>query len=150
MSSDEYEQNLQWVGEPVCTRAANKDDFAEERDDENEESESKLHYEFWFYNAFERVVSPNFNSSRRKARTRGDTDETEMYEVGDTVLINSSAKLPSIGVITSMWELKRKGHGGDDEREPEDLINVKVHWFLRPTELPRIRAHRVYYEVCDL
>ncbi|KAJ4487764.1 P-loop containing nucleoside triphosphate hydrolase protein [Lentinula aciculospora] len=76
-----------------------------------------------------------------KARTgkwKADEEYTT-YAVGDTVLVSSNNRLPSIGVIVDMWET-------DLEREGSEKMRVRIHWFDRPSELPSIRAKRYHHD----
>ena len=58
--------------------------------------------------------------------------------MGDTVLVKSQAKLPSVAVVVAMWEVRTK----DEDGEEMVLPKVKVHWFLRGSELPSVRAKK--------
>lgn len=61
-----------------------------------------------------------------------------MFRVGDTVLVKSQAKHPSVAVIVALWDVKTKD-GEVDGLLPQ---KVKVHWFLRGSELPSVRAKK--------
>ncbi|KAI0085996.1 hypothetical protein BDY19DRAFT_1093831 [Irpex rosettiformis] len=83
-----------------------------------------------------------------KAKKRP-SDDTAALKVGDTVFIESSipSREPNVAVITGIWKVT-KG-------EEEVCVNVGVHWFLRPSQLPSVRAKReheeneVYYQLSD-
>lgn len=64
---------------------------------------------------------------------------TGVFKVGDTVLIDNSSRDPSIAVVTGIWKVKHE--------DKEICLNVSVHWFVRPSELPAIRADRRHEEV---
>jgi origin recognition complex subunit 1 len=51
----------------------------------------------------------------------------DKYSVGDTVLLATSLRKPSIGVIIALWEVSRPV-------ETSQMF-ANIHWFLRPTEL---------------
>lgn len=72
---------------------------------------------------------------------------SETLKVGDTVLVSTAEKLPSVAVITSMWEVIHQVDHSDDGDREERKMRVKVHWFLRPTEMARVRAKRDHIEV---
>lgn len=60
--------------------------------------------------------------------------ESESYRVGDTVFVKTVTKEPSIAVITGMWKVV--------ESEKELCLNVALHWFVRPQQLPSVRVRR--------
>ena len=64
----------------------------------------------------------------------------DKYSVGDTVLLATSLRKTSIGVIISLWEVSRLV-------EKTSQMFANIHWFLRPTELARSRTKREHIEV---
>ncbi|KAF7305918.1 Origin recognition complex subunit 1 [Mycena chlorophos] len=103
----------------------------EEQDEDDRES-----YKSVFYDAF-----------TRKERTKSTT-----FTVGDTVTVdtytvyNGERRKPSVAVIVAMWEFVVDGGepaGGDKN---VGQMMVRVHWFLRPSELPKHRAERECFE----
>ncbi|KAF5376959.1 hypothetical protein D9615_007258 [Tricholomella constricta] len=136
-----------WIGEPLCIRPTNPDlDLLYDEKEQLGEGEDKDETETVFYRSLE-MKNPSvkaFRSKGRKKRTAGPPGDLITYNVGDTVLVKTDKLLlqhkpPSIGVILSMWEIRRMG--SEEESEP-DKMRVRVHWFVRPTELPGIRAKR--------
>ncbi|KAL5486260.1 ORC1 [Sanghuangporus weigelae] len=117
------EDKCVWLGPPIHERDTLAGDLHEEDtfEDDDEETETV------FYNGFSR------------ADRNGNTAE---FEIGDTVLVKTQAKLPSVGVIVAMWEVRPK-NDSDDETVHQ---KIKVHWFLRHTELPKVRAKREYLD----
>ncbi|EIW84536.1 P-loop containing nucleoside triphosphate hydrolase protein [Coniophora puteana RWD-64-598 SS2] len=76
---------------------------------------------------------------RRKDEGRKEIEgELETFRVGDTVLVETAHKLPSIAVITSIWALI------NPSRPKEKDVVIKLHWFLRPMQLPTVRAKRIH------
>ncbi|KAK7460371.1 Origin recognition complex, subunit 1 [Stygiomarasmius scandens] len=81
---------------------------------------------------------------KRKGRGKEKESDYIAYRVGDTVLVETdrvfAKKTPSIAVITGMWET--------DFQSEQDVekIRLGIHWFVRPNELPSIRAKREYQE----
>lgn len=76
----------------------------------------------------------------------------DTFSVGDTVLIKTDTlyrmhRPPSIGVILAMWETKAKDQEEDEYESDSAKMRVRVHWFLRPTELASIRARRDHMKV---
>jgi origin recognition complex subunit 1 len=94
-------------------------------------------------------------NTRRKGRSKAPLDEVENddsedakeFKVGDTVLVKTEriCAVPSIGVIVAMWGTRCTGDDEDEKRGQK--MKVKVHWFLRPNELPACRARRDHIEV---
>lgn len=69
-------------------------------------------------------------------------NKTRKYAIGDTVLVSAPRKKPSIAVITAMWETRNP-----DEPDKEPAKKLRIHWFIRPSEMAAIRAKREYAEV---
>jgi len=55
---------------------------------------------------------------------------------------------PSIGVIVALWETKAED-ADEDEFVDSTKMRIRIHWFLRPSELASIRAKRDHEEVCN-
>jgi len=155
--SDKNILQCEWAGEPIFTRACNPelDLLAEERDekakeddgsdeeggDEDEETETV------FYEAFK--MRRKATSYRGTKRLKVAKTELQTYRVGDTVMVETDTlylmkKPPSIGVIVAMWEIRRKG---EENQQGARKMRVRIHWFLRPTEMASIRAKREHEEV---
>ncbi|KAJ3775395.1 P-loop containing nucleoside triphosphate hydrolase protein [Lentinula raphanica] len=90
-----------------------------------------------FYDKLKAVKTKKYGKARTSKRSAGEDYTT--YSIGDTVLVSSSNRLPSIAVIVDMWET-------DLEREDVERMRVRVHWFDRPSELPSIRAKRYHHD----
>lgn len=133
--SREYTVSL--LGSPISIRKTRAVDVPDEDDlDEDEE------FETVFYNGFSRAVPIR---SPRKRREKLEEGLGESFSVGDTVLVKTQAKTPSVGVIVAIWEIRTKGNS-----ENSTSVKVKVQWFLRPSELPNIRAKRDHLQVCGI
>ncbi|EJD07069.1 P-loop containing nucleoside triphosphate hydrolase protein [Fomitiporia mediterranea MF3/22] len=125
-SSNEGEERCTWIGSPIQSRESQVTDLHEEDSfDEDTDTETA------FYEAF---LRKKFNKQK--------VVEQEEFAVGDTVLVRTQAKLPSVGVIVAMWEVRAM----DRSEQQRVYQKVKIHWFLRPTELPRVRAKRDHLE----
>ncbi|KAF8336554.1 P-loop containing nucleoside triphosphate hydrolase protein [Cantharellus anzutake] len=62
-------------------------------------------------------------------------------KLGDTVLVKTGTNpYPSIGIITSMWEARNSTQKG--RRGEAGLPRIRVHWFVKPSELPSVRVPR--------
>jgi origin recognition complex subunit 1 len=76
--------------------------------------------------------------------------ETITYKVGDTVMVETDTlyimkRPPSIGVIVAMWETRKEEDS--DTLTDASRMRIRIHWFLRPTELASIRAKREHQDV---
>jgi len=125
-----------WSSEPLLIRATQPDDLWEEEQQEPDASMQTV-----FYSAFDRMIFTTRIPGQRKKPI------SETLKVGDTVLVSTAEKLPSVAVITSMWEVIHQVDHSDDGDREERKMRVKVHWFLRPTEMARVRAKRDHIEV---
>lgn len=143
-----------WVNEPVYVRETipEIDLLPEEQEevteDTQENGEIEQFSETFFYNAFRmkrKATAYRGSKSMRLGKTG-----TVTYKVGDTVMVETDTlyimkRPPSIGVIVAMWETRKKA----DSRivAGASRIRIRIHWFLRPTELASIRAKREYEDV---
>ena len=133
-----FEEITTWSGELLYSRAAKPDDLHEE-----DSFDEGVEIETVFYNAFTR------EEPRKKGKRKKHDDEVKeeptLFNVGETVLVKTQAKLPSIGVIAAMWEVHEKNP--PEGEDVKSIMKVKVHWFLRPSELPNVRARRDHLAV---
>lgn len=129
---------------PLHSRTTGPLDFFED-EDHDPDSLDVLHTHF--YQSYSRNTKPT--SARAPIRTYGrvsrprksDADAPTVFNLGDTVLVKTASRVPSVAVITALWTVE-----GDDFR-PKTALRVRVHWFVRPGELPKIRARREFDEV---
>lgn len=101
-------------------------------------------YQTHFYNSFTRSSerrAPIKTYGKSRARTSA-VEPPTVYNVGDTVFVKTKAPNPSVAVITAVWKVE-----GEDISEKTPL-RVRVHWFTRPSELPKYRAKKDFCEVC--
>lgn len=144
---DENVLQCAWSSKPIYVRKTIPQlDFLpeelEERAREDEEEEETV-----FYDAFK--MKRKATAYRGSKRMKLGKTETQHYRIGDTVMIETDTlyimkRPPSIGVIIAMWETRRKE---DAPTQPPNM-RIRIHWFLRPTELASIRAKRDHEEVC--
>jgi len=143
-----------WTSDLIHSRPSIRDDFLDDSeweeakgDDDNDEDNEKLEERSImteFYDGF--VVNgkksagkfARFTKAAKKGKTRKGKEKEGVYKIGDTVLVTSANRLPSVGVIVGMWENRWEDEAGEETRK----MRVKIHWFLRPTELAGIRAKR--------
>jgi origin recognition complex subunit 1 len=122
-------------------------DAREEDEDEDkpEEERPKRNEETVFY-ASCTVKKPRPKQYRGKSSSG---DEAKVYKPGDVILVETDVlyrqkKPPSVAVIVSMWEVKPVGEAVSGD---PDQMRLRVHWFLRPSELAAIRQKREHAEV---
>lgn len=113
------ETRFSWLEASLVTRKTRITDVRDEEVfDEDNESETV------FYNGLSKA---------------GGSGQDLDFFLGDTVLVKTHGKLPSIGVIVAMWEVR--------PADEEAYKQIKLQWFLRPTELPNVRAQRKHEPV---
>ena len=112
-----------WASPPLHTRSTIPADLVDDEQSITDASTS-------FYSDFLR-------SSRAADRTS--KAHFDKYSVGDTVLLATSLRKSSIGVIIALWEVSRPVENSQ--------MFANIHWFLRPTELARSRTKREHLEV---
>jgi origin recognition complex subunit 1 len=112
-----------WASPPLHTRSTITADLV---DDE----QSILDASTSFYSDFLRAS---------RATDKSGKASFEKYSVGDTVLLATNLRKPSIGVIIALWEVSRPLAHSE--------MFANIHWFLRPTELARSRTKREHLEV---
>ncbi|KZT42160.1 P-loop containing nucleoside triphosphate hydrolase protein [Sistotremastrum suecicum HHB10207 ss-3] len=124
-----------WIGEPTLVRPTEDADHTPPDEDEDERDNDQ---ETTFYGGFTR--------HSKNVKTSGSI--SDRFMLGDTVLVKTMARVPSVAVLVAMWQVQSR-EGGDEVPE----MRIKVHWFLRPTELPGVRAKRkhrpneIYYSL---
>jgi len=147
----DYPSDVIWSGLPVHIRPTDPelDLLDEERITWNKDEDDKEELETTFYEGFEKRRKPMKSTKRgKKSVAKAKKDDVERYQVGDTVLVStfsfSKRKPPSIGLIVSMWETRPID---EEDESDEEKMRVRVHWFLRPSELASIRAKRDHAKV---
>ncbi|KAF9227182.1 P-loop containing nucleoside triphosphate hydrolase protein [Gyrodon lividus] len=134
-----------WTSETFYTRESTQEDYQVLAEDENWKPQPGM--QTAFYRSFTRskpLPPPSLRAdSRRKPRSsRSEHNNQEVFNVGDTVCVmTGAAKCRSVGVITSMWELRAE----ESERDSSNMF-IRIHWFQRPVELPRVRPVREHTE----
>ncbi|CAK5269600.1 unnamed protein product [Mycena citricolor] len=125
-----------WSGSSVHSRALEPelDSFPDSTDpSELDPDQDALKYRAVFYDAFERGAGTSAGT----------------FHVGDAVAVETEAlyraeKKPSIAVITALWEIVKEDES-EDARSDRKML-ARIHWFLRPSELPKIGAKRTHLE----
>lgn len=136
------DKSTSWSSEPFYVRSSIPQDYQALEEDENWKPSANM--QTVFYHSFTRsrsLLPPSLKGKPRSSRS--ETSTREVYEVGDTVFVSTgTAKYDSIGVITSMWELRT-----DESDGTQPNMCIRMHWFQRPIELPRVRPGREHTEV---
>lgn len=123
-SSLSQRRDDKWTSPPFHTRNTISTDLIDDEESTDDLSTT-------FYGQFSRP-------SRASDKVR--SVASEAFSVGDTVLLATNVKKPSVGVIIALWEVSRP--------VTDSQMLAKVHWFLRPTELAQLRAKRGHLPVC--
>lgn len=130
-------------------------DLDERESLENDEDQQQLETIFYKSVEIKRKIVAKFrggSQSKGKAKKAAGDTRVDTFSVGDTVLIETDSlyrvhRHPSIAVILAMWETKAKDGEEDEYGSSPAKMRVRVHWFLRPTELASIRARRDHTKV---
>jgi origin recognition complex subunit 1 len=122
-SSHSQRRDDKWSSPPLHTRNTIAADLID--DEESTDDSSTTFYE-------------QFSRSSRASDKVGSVS-SESFSVGDTVLLATNVKRPSVGIIIALWEVSRP--------VTDSQLLAKVHWFLRPTELAQLRAKRGHLPV---
>ena len=112
-----------WASHPLHTRDTISADLVDDDDSTTDASTT-------FY--------PYFSRYSRAADKIGKVASAK-FSIGDTVLLATNIRRPSVGVIIALWEVSRP--------VTDTQMFAKVHWFLRPTELARSRMKREHLDV---
>ncbi|KAL4262528.1 ORC1 family protein [Pleurotus pulmonarius] len=144
---------VSWASTPVYERptVVEADLFDEEqtRIAEGEDSADYSTYTTFYYDELLRYSTPQRAKGRGRI-SKAKSEPAERYKVGDTVLVTTASRHPSIAVISGMWEVKPLDgvdrEDGGEEADPEDAFKIRIHWYLRHSDLPKIRAAREHYE----
>lgn len=117
-------------------------DDAEAWNELDEEEQGKL--ETRVYDSFSRnkTTAMKKKAPGRKRATTETTTVTDTFCVGDTVLVSTSSREPSIAVIAGLWETDLGA-----ERPLAERMCIRLRWFLRPSQMPKIRAQREHLHV---
>jgi len=122
-SSHPKPRHDKWASPPLYTRDAISTDLID--DDESIVDASTIFY-------------PYFIRPSRTTEKVGKVASVK-FSTGDTVLLATNVRRPSVGVIIALWEVSRP--------VTDTQMFAKIHWFLRPTELARSRVKREHLEV---
>ncbi|KAJ7040302.1 P-loop containing nucleoside triphosphate hydrolase protein [Mycena alexandri] len=145
MNASEPSKEQKWYGDSIHERPTRPElDMPPEKFTAwQEDEDSRIAYKTIFYNAFQRKERAN----------------SPIFSVGDTVAVQTAAvykrdKQLSIAVIMAMWELVSENQEEESEEGDRQML-IRIHWFLRPTELAAIRVKRdhleneIYYSVAS-
>lgn len=132
--------------EPVFRRMTRPQDLWEEDIEALNDREIPIEdLETHFYDKLTRssvltTTKPTTRKYGKKQRgQQSDLTSEEIYRVGDTVLVKTSSKDPSVAVIVAIWSIVGP--------EVQPTVRVLIHWFLTPSDLPKVRAAHSHEEV---
>ena len=135
------DKSTSWSSEPFYLRPSIPQDYQALAEDESWKPTPNM--QTTFYRSFTRSRSFPPPSLNGKPRSKSEASTLEVFKVGDTVYVSTgTAKYESVGVIASMWELRT-----DESEGAQANMFIRIHWFQRPTELPRVRPRREHTEV---
>jgi origin recognition complex subunit 1 len=156
----------EWTSDPIATRSTLADDLYGEDDQIWNESNpgDTTFYTSYVYDA---GSAPGRKATKSKStikKGKGKQAGPIEYHIGDTVLVTTMAREPSVAVITGMWMTAFSSAKGQEDNESEDeeaevnageerpskiqeRMVVRLHWFTRPKELARVRSKRTAFDV---
>lgn len=128
------------AGDVLHTRQLMRGDLTFEQYDQLQAKKASLDgLRTRFHHNFTRSDSVKRSAKVYGVRRRAPRVDENDFCVGNTALVATQGKEPSIAVITGVWTIEEDG---------EILYtNISLHWFLRPGELPNIRAKHSHVEV---
>ncbi|KAF8173916.1 hypothetical protein BJ912DRAFT_991510 [Pholiota molesta] len=141
-----------WTGEPIYVRKTNTeldslpDELGELPDSKTDDDDDAEETETVFYEAFK--MKRTATSYRGVKGIRMGKAELQVYRVGTPVMVETDAlspvkRPPSIGIIVAMWQTRAKG--GAVAEDPSKMC-IRIHWFVRLSEMANHRAEREHEE----
>lgn len=136
-----------WSSQPIKSRPATHDDLDYEEDWDDGRVATTTFYGSLSLDAVTRAPRSYGRLLKGKGKVKEVGDEIKL---GDTVLVQTAAPRPSLGVVVAMWGVSiERGEGEGEEEEAEtEKMRVRLHWFTQPWELPRVRAKHDHLDVC--
>ncbi|KAJ2973019.1 hypothetical protein NUW54_g12146 [Trametes sanguinea] len=128
---------------PLFSRSTRPQDLFEDDAKDGDPTESWRTHFFQSYKRTSKALSartPVRTYGRVSRPRKSDAEAATAFSIGDTVLVKTGPRTPSVAVITAIWKVE-----GEDFRGKAQL-HIHVHWFVRPSELPKIRARRDFFE----
>lgn len=133
-------QTYKWPAHPLHTRPAQPSDFLPGEPFEPGET--------CFYSSLIRYGPPSkpivraYGKQKSTKLVASGSKTSEVFSVGDTVLVVSPAKTTSIAVITTLWKVVPKDDEVEDDEDSSESMRIRVHWFIRPAQLGHNRQKR--------
>jgi origin recognition complex subunit 1 len=142
--------DFRWTSQSIKSRPAVCEDLDDDEGwDENDPGTTI------FYTSYIHDVTSQLQKMKRAKKAKVALPENEEFKLGDTVLVKTFAKEPSVAVITAMWtiampvEVSSDEEGGSDGESGHlprtktcERMIVRLHWFTRPQELASVRSKR--------
>lgn len=138
-----------WGGSAIFERDAVLDDLYDEETLEEEEEVRKSA----FFEALTRTTAKG-KGRKGKGKDRA-VEETATFKIGDMILIDTpniypTVRKPSVAVIVAMWHVDWPNDEDlEEDAHLQSSMRIRVHWFLRPSELASVRARRDHLEVSN-
>lgn len=101
-----------------------------------------------FYSSLIRCGPPSkpivrtYGKQRSAKPVASGSKTSELFSVGDTVLVVSPAKTANVAVITALWRVVREDDEVEDDEDTSESMRIRVHWFARPAQLGSSRQKR--------
>ena len=142
-------QTYKWPAHPLHTRPAQPTDFLP--DEAFEPGETRFYSSLLRFGPPSKPIVRTYGKPRPAKPLASGSETNEMFSVGDTVLVVSTAKTTNVAVITTLWRVVRTDDEveGDDE-DPSESMRIRVHWFVRPAQLGNSRQKRDCLPVSSL
>lgn len=141
-------QTYKWPATPLHTRPTQPADVLP--------GETPGPGETHFYSSLIRYGPPSksiirtYGKQKPAKPTASGSKASETFSIGDTVLVVSTTKMPSVAVITALWRVVRDDKEAGDDEDPSESMRIQVHWFVRPQQLGNIRWQRETLPVSQL
>ena len=141
-------QTYKWPTDPLHTRPAQPADFLQ--DETFEPGDTHFYSSLIRHGPPSRPIVRTYGKQKPAKPVASGSKSSETFSVGDTVLVASTNKTPSVAVITALWRIVRDDDEGGDDDDSSESMRIRVHWFVRPAQLGSIRQKRDALPVSSL
>lgn len=141
-------QAYKWPTDPLHTRPAQPTDFLQ--DETFEPGDTHFYSSLVRHGPPSRLIVRTYGKQKPAKPVASGSKSSETFSVGDTVLVASTNKTPSVAVITALWRTVRDDDEGGDDDDSSESMRIRVHWFVRPAQLGSIRQKRDALPVSSL
>ena len=90
------------------------------------------------------IKRPKYVYGKQKRKATGQEEEERAFRVGDTVLVDTASRKPSVGVLVAICKVFDidASEGEDEQSAAARWTNLRVRWFSRVSDLPQHRLQR--------